>query len=140
VPTGPEFDVLFKKDINMRIWHSKLEKQPRDAIWATEMEEALRRHFLVHPDFAGYGVNPEVHCRTSLCEVRMLAYGADKGANWADLRDKPGSQSAPWPAKAFAGVINWDERDGETAVYFNVAFRNRPDPNKDFPRGFSELP
>ena len=140
VPMRPEFDILLARNVNIRTGHSKLERQPRDPAWAAETESAFRAFLLSSPSFSRYGIDPQVDCRTSFCEVRMLAYGAEKDTKWHYLIEEPGSPNAPRPAKAFAGVIDWEEKDGVTAVYFLVSFRNRPDPNGDFPRGYAEVP
>lgn len=40
--TKPEFYPLLANNINVRTAHAKLEKQPRDPVWAAETEEAYR--------------------------------------------------------------------------------------------------
>src|SRR5690606_15964398 len=128
IPVYPEFDRLLsntrpgRQSKEVIAMHAKLERQARDPAWADEMEEALRKFYLETPELSRYGVSPQVDCRTSDCEVRMLAY-ADETTNWKQILisgklEKPGSSA--WSAEGFAAVTDLDERDGVTAIIVQV--------------------
>jgi hypothetical protein len=129
IPVYPEFDRLLSNQRPGRhskevvAMHAKLEREPRDAAWATEMEDALRKFYMGKPELRRYGVIPQVDCRTSTCEVRMLAFSADD----FDLEltmEKPGS--APWPTGAVLLVADFDKRETATAFIIQVGFPKRP--------------
>lgn len=124
IPLPPEFDRVFLKSIDTRKMRRMLERQPRDPIWATAMEEAHRNYILSKPELLAFGIFPEVECRSSVCEARMLARGGDETKEWLKFLEKPGS--VPWPEGGVPLVIASDQHSGTTAIMIHTAFQNRP--------------
>lgn len=130
IPVSQEFDRIFKNQnpgantagtIRM---HARLESQARDQDWAATTENGFRDFYTGKPELHLYRT-PEVDCRTSICEVRLLAYGSSKDADyWYQLVSKPGA--IPMPAGAMPLVLAWDPQEGMTAVIVHMMF-SRPD-------------
>lgn len=128
IPVSREFDRIFRNQrpgastastIKM---HAKIEQQRRDPDWASQTEQAYRNYFQGQPDLLVYG-SPEVNCRETLCELRLVAHGADKATEWTKILMKPGSM--PWPAGGIPVVVNWDYQGGVTAVIVHTMFQRR---------------
>jgi hypothetical protein len=73
--------------------HAQLEREPRDVVWASDLELKLSTYFASKPELARHFALPSVVCRTSLCEIQAVGYGPRPFDTWssatADLRDQP---------------------------------------------------
>lgn len=133
IPVRQEFKPMLRRSIEMTTMHAELESQPRDPTWASATEKAYRLYFSEgKPELLRYGMTSEIECRTNMCEVRLLAYGADKAMNWYRLLEKPGLY--PSPTGSVPVVVNWDEHDGVTAIFIITKFQNRTSSNIEPPK------
>lgn len=55
--------------------HSQIEREPIDAAWASPMEVVLKNAFSESQEITRHGT-PTINCRTTMCQVQMMAYGA----------------------------------------------------------------
>lgn len=124
VPVSHEIESVFRMSPYAMSMHLKLEQQPRDPVWAGEMEEAYGKWIHGKSELARHGVRPEVDCRTSMCEVRLMAYGGGNSKELYDLLMKqPGT--APWPEGGIEAVADGNEQDGVTTVVIHTVFPRR---------------
>ncbi len=123
IPLRYEFDAVMRKYPGNAQLHTKLEQEPRDPVWAQATEDAFRNFFQGNPEMARYGI-PEIDCRTSICEIRLIAFNADKTTDWMPVAFK--SSSSPRPKDGFPFGFASDEQNGVTAVIFHVGFAGRP--------------
>jgi hypothetical protein len=68
MPIRPEFEAVFRENPMLANSHAAMEREPRDEAWAVAMEDA-------NADLNRYGI-PSAECRSTRCEIQMLAYGA----------------------------------------------------------------
>lgn len=131
IPVSHEFEAIFTKYSSFARLHAELEQQPLDLDWAPATEEAFRNHLQGIPELSRYGIFPEVDCRTSLCELRLVAYGADKGTDWSQvlLQVNQGQQQRGTFHWVEGGIplVTWEEQDGATAIVIQTRFPKRPD-------------
>jgi len=88
--------------------HSMLEREPRDAVWADEMERQFSTYFASKSELGRSFGQPSVICRTHFCEIQAIGYGPRAFDAWKiatdDLRDQP------WGRDLRAGGIYTIER------------------------------
>lgn len=120
IPFPSGFDPFLKGEDTAARAHRALEREPRDDAWASESEAEWARYLAANAGLAGYGA-PDVQCRTTRCEVRLLAVGAPVmgAAGWFGLLfpSREGLPGSLPPALAF------DEKDGTTAVAIQIKYR-----------------
>jgi hypothetical protein len=73
--------------------HAQLEREPRDVVWADDLEVKFSTYFASKLELARHFALPSVVCRTNLCEIQAVGYGSRPFDTWAaataDLRDQP---------------------------------------------------
>jgi hypothetical protein len=79
IPVPPAFDHVpeeekFWHHATWKEWHGKLELEPIDPAWSSSAERAIWDAINKNADLTRYGT-PVVSCRTTICEVQLLAYG-----------------------------------------------------------------
>ncbi len=129
VKVSREFDRMLSTDrpggasVDTIRMHARLEKEPRDPIWAAATEAAYLNFFQGKPELLRYGT-PEVDCRMSMCELRLVVASGDKNIDWGQLMTRPGT--LPPPEGGLPLVFDRDEHDGITATMVHTFFRDRP--------------
>lgn len=126
IPVSREFDRIFgyqrpggNTGSSIKL-HEKLEQERRDPEWAAETEQVYRNFIHGSTDLHSRGVVPEIDCRATLCELRLIASGADKDTDWAKLL-----LSMPWPPGGSPVNFDWDYQGGVTAVIVHVMFKRQ---------------
>ena len=88
--------------------HAMMEREPRDAVWADDMERQFSTYFASKPELARNFSQPSVLCRAHFCEIQAVGYGPRAFDTWKtateDLRDQP------WGSDLRAGGIYTIER------------------------------
>lgn len=129
VPLRPEFEDLFRNNPYLSAAHTALEQEPRDELWASGSEAKFRVAFAGNHELQGYG-QPIVECRSSRCEVKLLAYGATHLSHdeWTSLiaqgliRDSTG-RPVPAPLQSPVGItFGTIETNGASVVVINFQF------------------
>ena len=73
--------------------HAQMEREPRDAEWADEMERQFSTYFASKAELGRNFSQPSVLCRTRFCEIQAVGYGPSALDAWTtateDLKDQP---------------------------------------------------
>src|SRR5690606_41008443 len=95
--------------------HTMIERESVDAAWASTMEQGWTRYLLQKREIVELGGRPTVTCRSTICEIQLVAYGG-KDLDWSKIVLSSGLSEQPW-AKGIAplGVL-LGEDNGVTSV------------------------
>lgn len=129
MPIRPEFEPVFRENPILAYVHSAMAAEPRDEVWAAGMEDSYKRAFASNIDLNRYGV-PSAECRSTRCEIQMLAYGAPEMAReqWGNLLGKGLMDAPAVNVDSSVGAIPtnfWFGSkvvEGTTALVFHVSF------------------
>lgn len=81
IPTPREFDQIPETEVYWhhdawRQLHGELEREPIDPSWSVAAEAAISGAINQSQEITRYGT-PTINCRTTLCQVQMVVYGAN---------------------------------------------------------------
>ena len=103
--------------------HTMMEREPRDAAWAEEMERHFSTYFASKPELGRNFSQPSVLCRSRFCEIQAIGYGPRAFDTWKvateDLRDQP------WGRNLRAGGIYTIERAPNEQAVVLILMRQR---------------
>ena len=132
----PEFSQILKNprkfttDIYLAKMHTAMESEGRDLEWATATERQWRESYANNPEALRYG-SPTIECRSTYCEIRIVAYGVD---------EKELSKAMSWPADlevakrlGLSSVLHSTDSVNGSAVFLMVVRHQVPQPNAGAP-------
>jgi hypothetical protein len=108
---GPAYGIY----AHVKSLHDKIVAEPRDSDWALNAERDWIRFYSGKPEVLSMG-EPKIFCRSTMCEVRLLAKGHSTQFDSVDLEDLMTARgNAPRPCGAFR-VVARDDTDEAMAV------------------------
>ncbi len=131
-PLGREFEPFLKMPL-LKGPHDQFEREPREEPWATLMEGKWQTAFAANPELLAYGT-PEVYCRTTRCEVRLVAFksstldqrGWDQLITKGVTRRAEGDQSAPL-VTGIRNIMQGNiENNGARVILYNYEYGRDP--------------
>ena len=103
--------------------HTMMEREPRDAAWADDMERQFATYFASKPELGRSFSQPSILCRAHFCEIQAVGYGPRAFDTWktatADLRDQP------WASPIRGGGIYTIERAPNEQAVVLILMRPR---------------
>lgn len=105
----PEFNQLMEDSLVLR-HHEELQREPVDQAWSKPTESSFQNFFDSRPEIIDTYGTPTITCRTSGCEVALLAYGVDT-ATIAREHQLPDSAPAEVVYEDFSAAISgWSDQ------------------------------
>lgn len=129
IPMPPEFAKIPSNKVywhhdHWRELHSQLEREPIDPAWAATTEAVLRNAFGENQNIMWHGT-PTFTCRTTMCQVQMMAYGApdvDEGEWSTHFGDVHRTLRSDFDIADFSVA----QESGATAMVLHLTRRKEP--------------